>query len=232
MIDKLQNKLGYNFKNQQYLLEALTHPSLKKTYSEDDEERNYERFEFLGDAVLGLVISEYLVNEYPKDDEGDLAKKKSYLVSGEVLSEIGESMRLGEFILMSGFQERVGGRDSSSIIENVLEAIIGAIYVDSGFEYVKKVILENWKIHFQNVIIAPIEPKTFAQEWAQSNGFSTPIYEIVEKIGPDHQPIFRVAINVVGFGKQFYGQGDSKKAAEKDAARKFYEYVKTNSDIN
>ena len=132
--------LGYKFTNEKLLEEALSHPSICVKASAASI--NYERLEFLGDVVLSLVISELIFNKYPDEDEGDLARRRSALVSGEIISGIAQKIDLGENILMTEAEEKLGGRENHNNLENVLEAVIGSIYLDSGLDNIRKIIIK------------------------------------------------------------------------------------------
>ncbi len=205
---------GYTFKNPNLLEEALSHPSL---CLKGNNVISYERLEFLGDSVLGLVIIEHLMKRYPDEDEGKLAKRKAGLVSGETLSKIGGELGLGDRIHMSSSEERLGGRVNPNNIENTLEAVIAAIYLDSDLNIVKNIILNIWHSFIDNMKEIPIDPKSHLQEELQKRGMSLPKYELVDQSGPGHMLTFRVAVKVVGF-LTVIGEGRSKQQAEKEAA--------------
>ncbi len=212
---------GYKFNNPDLLLEALSHPSL---FSKQDNSKSYERLEFLGDAVLGLIIIEHLIKRFPNEDEGDLAKRKAHLVSGEILAKIGDSLNLGSKIEMSRSEEKYGGRDNPHNIENALEATIAAIYLDSNLEVTKNIILKYWKYYIDNMKEIPLDPKSHLQEELQKRGMKLPQYDLVEQTGPAHDLIFKVRIDIQGYNEAI-GIGKSKKEAEKEAAKEMLEYI-------
>lgn len=211
----MHKKLGYQFNNQELLQEALTHPSLAGAKS-TQKVRHYERFEFLGDSVLGLVISEYLVAAYPLEKEGALAVRKAALVSRELLARIASDIDLGDEILMTDSEEQNGGRKNFSNLGNSLEAIIGAIFLDGGLDEAKKFILYHWNRHFDEMVTPPKDPKTTLQEIAQSKKLTRPEYKVIKQEGRGHELVFTV--EVAFDSKAATGEGKNIKLAEKSAA--------------
>lgn len=222
VVKELEKIISYSFKNKELLKEALTHPSV--VCPQGSAVRNYERFEFLGDSVLSLVISELLLKKFPDINEGHLSKKRSFLVSGEVIVRITSSIGLGKYIYMSAGEEKEGGRSNLNNIENVLEALIGAIYLDGGLAKVKTFIKSYWLDYLDRKAEISEDPKSILQEWLQSQGFPLPVYKIVSSEGSAHLPIFNIELKVEGF-KSVYSSGSSKKKAEKVAALKFLQIV-------
>ncbi len=216
MLNELETIINYSFKNKDLIKEALTHPSITHK-NKKSEVVNYERLEFLGDAVLGLVIAELLIVEYPNEDEGGLAKRLAALVRGEALALIAIEIGIGKYIRMSEGEETMGGRNNPSNIENTLEAIIGAIYIDGGLKAAAEFIIRYWKDLAVDMIEPPKDPKTHLQEWAQSKSYKIPEYEVVETVGPSHAPIFTIKLSVNG-QEDVFAKGDSKKKAEREAA--------------
>lgn len=205
---------GYKFNNPLLLKESLTHPSL---CLKGKEISSYERLEFLGDAVLSLIIIEALIKKFPYENEGKLAKRKAGLVSGDTLAKIAYALGLGSKIIMSVSEEKLGGRDNPNSLENTLEAVIGAIYLDSDILTVKQIILNLWQGYIEEMKEIPIDPKSQLQEKLQKRGMALPKYELLEQSGPGHKLIFKVSIKVPGF-EQVIGEGKSKQQAEKEAA--------------
>lgn len=228
MHNTLEEILGHKFKNQALLREAITHPSIR-AHSDANEIFNYERLEFLGDSVLSLVITEILLNAFPNSAEGELAKKRAYLVKGDSLTKIAKKLHINKFILMSVAEENSGGRSNKNILENVMEAVIGALYLDAGFARCQQFIASTWEQSIKEVKVTPIEPKTFVQEWAQERNLPFPEYTVVKKSGSEHNPVFTSEIYVQGYPKQ-YGTDSSKKNAEKSAAEKFIKNVIKKND--
>lgn len=223
MSQELEKIINYKFKNKDLLQEALTHPSIIHN-SQDNVSFNYERLEFLGDAVLSLIITESLLKKFPQADEGELAKKRSYLIKGESLVSIGDNIDIKKFILLSETEDKSGGRNNKNIQENVIESLIGAIYLDGGFDECYKFVTREWHNLIEKVKVTPIEPKTFVQEWAQDKHLSFPKYSLINKSGTDHNPEFTSEIYVEGYPAQI-GKGNSKKASEKQAANNFIKNV-------
>lgn len=213
----LYQVLGYHFKNPLLLEEALTHPSVSLTHRNRDRVKNYERLEFLGDGVLGLIIAELLFYDNPDENEGGLAKRQSALVRGETVAQIASTLGIGEFIIMTEGEESMGGRNNANNMENTLEAIIGAIYLDGGLDPAKQFILTHWQPVAQTIKEPPKDPKTLLQEWAQYRGLPIPGYRTVTVKGPSHAPLFTIEVSVEGY-PPIQATGATKKVAEKAAA--------------
>lgn len=207
---ELYKIIGYTFKDEGLLRVALTHPSLEGV-------PNYQRLEFVGDRVLGLAIAAWMYELYPEVDEGGLASRHTNLVRREACAKVAAGLRLGDFIHMAKSSEDTGGRKRETIIADACESIIGAIYLESGYEEAEKFIRKNWKELAENVQIARRDAKTMLQELVQSRGKPTPSYTAIDKIGPDHQPVFTIAVKVTGEGQE-HAKGNSKREAEQDAA--------------
>lgn len=213
----IETLLGYKFSNRKLLDEALTHPSISLQRVEKDQVFNYERLEFLGDTVLALVVAELLLNKYPNEREGSLAKRHSGLVHGEALAVIAEQIGISEFIIMTSGEDASGGRYNRSNMENTLEAIIGAIYMDGGLEAAKSFIKSHWQKSVDDMLEPPKDAKTALQEWAQGRGLPIPVYEVARTSGPAHEPHFTIRVIVNGL-EPLEAEGASKKKAEKAAA--------------
>ncbi len=216
---KLEEKLGYTFKNKELLKHALIHRSYGNEHWEYKKINN-ERLELLGDAVLDLVVTEYLYKNFTKSSEGDLAKLKSMVVSEPVLAKISRELGIGKYLLLSKGEELTGGRDRSSILGDVFEAVLGAIYLDSDFLVAKSYAtkLLEYQINHIEENEELIDFKTILQEYSQKNHKVTPVYEVVKETGPDHRKNFEisVSINEETVGK---GNGRNKKSAEQSAAK-------------
>jgi len=208
-------QIGYEFKDKQLLALALSHPSLGKTASN-------QRLEFLGDAVLGLVIAEMLYQLYPNEQEGELARRLAALVRGETLTAIANEISLGSAMQMSVSEASSGGRSAASNLEDALEALIGALYLDGGLEAAKEFIAPHWHERASTLTSAPKDAKTALQEWAQARSLAVPTYTVLEQTGPAHAPSFTIEVTVEGHAPQ-KAAAASKRAAEQLAAAKLLE---------
>lgn len=206
--------LGYAFKDADLLKQALTHGSSSKAQA------SYERLEFLGDRVLSLVIAEALFVSHGKEREGKLAARHSAIVRGDVCAEIAAKLGLAERLHVGAVERKQGVQKMRSVLGDVMEAVIGAIYMDGGFEVAKAFVLEHWDKVLKNPATAMKDPKTFVQEWALSRGKALPEYEVLGRSGPEHKPEFAVRLSVPEHGSS-EGRGPSKQAAEKAAAIAF-----------
>jgi len=193
------------------LRRALTHRSL------DGAGIGYERLEFLGDRVLGLIVAEMLLEAFPKEEEGPIAKRHTALVRKETLAEAAAQIGLPAYILMSPGEETSGGRDNPAITSDVCEAVIAAIYRIGGLAAAKRFIEPLWRPFLEREIEPPRDPKTSLQEWLQGRGRPLPEYELVERSGPDHAPVFTIAVKVPG-RDPVSASGRSKRIAEQAAA--------------
>ncbi len=206
----LSSTLGHTFTNETLLKTALTHPSL-------EGETNYQRLEFLGDKVLGMVIGALLYDTYPRDREGNLSRRQTALVRKETLAEVAQNLKLGRYIRMTETTARGGGRTNPSILSDVIEALIGALYLEAGAGVAEAFIKKNWDPYLSADVVKK-DSKTALQEWAQGRGLALPEYEEIKKTGPDHAPKFVVEVTVEGAGSA-QAEGASKQAAEILAAR-------------
>ena len=205
----LERKIKIKFKNLDLLIKSLTH----KSY---DKNKNNEKLEFLGDRVLGLIIAKKLLEIYPKDKEGTLDKKFASLVNKNTCLEIAKNINLDKFILISNpNNKKIIIEDK--IISDSCEALIGAIYLEKGFNVVEKVILELWKNHIKKSVITHIDAKTKLQELTLKNFKKLPIYKIISNSGPRHKPLFKVGVKLPNT-KYYVSSGKSKKDAEQNAA--------------
>ncbi len=217
-LNSLENKLGVKFINSKLLSEALTHRSYVNENRGEGLQHN-ERLEFLGDAVLELVITEFLFKKYEDHPEGDLTSFRAALVKTESLAEEAERLGFGEFIFMSKGEESTGGRQRPYILANTVEAIIGAIYLDQGYETAKKFIIDNIAHKTEDIVNSrlDIDSKSKLQEVAQESVKLTPIYEFISSEGPDHDKTFIMAVKI-GENEFGRGKGRSKQEAEQKAA--------------
>jgi ribonuclease III len=218
---KLESSLNYQFKNKYFLEEALSHPSLKQI---DDTKPNYERFELLGDSILGFLITEMLFNKFRNYDEGDLAKIKAYAVSHDILVKIAEKLKLAEYIIMTSGEANSGGRENNNNLENSLEALIAGIYLDSDIDQTRKIVNSLWSVHIENVDHNMANPKSALQEWLQDKNHQVPSYQVIKQEGPVHAPTFTVQVTALDQSETASGQ--SIKEAEKNAALKMLKKLK------
>ncbi len=219
-IRELEVLFGYRFKDKNLIVQALKHRSYVAGTSEDRKDTN-ERLEFLGDSVLNFLVGRYFYEKYDDKDEGYLTKMRSVLVSGDNLSDTARKIGLGKYVLISTFEEKTGGRDKDSILEDCMEAMIGAAFLDGGMErtyrVVKKLILDRSEEIFENR--KHLNFKSGLLELAQSLGYDPPTYETVKCEGPEHEKIFTVSVTVNGKNLA-EGKAASKKKAEQEASAK------------
>lgn len=214
--------LGYTFKDSSLAEQALTHPSYRHFHHLKED---YERLEFLGDSVLGLAISDLLYRKYPEISDGELSNMCAHLVSQKVLAQIAKENNLDQLIKIDLGEERSGGRDNKNNLENVLEAVLAAIFLDSSYETALEIINTLWGPYL--TLDANIKnPKSMLQEWSQKRFKSAPQYKMLSKQGQIHSPIFTIEVQISNF-KPFTGTGSTKKEAEVEAAVKALDYLKT-----
>lgn len=216
---ELQDILGINFNDIRILDQSLTHTSYAYEVNGNNGAFQNERLEFLGDVVLNLVVSEYIYKKYPDYKEGQLAKMRSKIVSKPILAKHAKYLGLGEYLLLGKGEEMTGGRNRHSILADTFEAIIGAIYLDSGLETSRYFVLKQLEEDIEKITHnAQVQDyKTDFQEFTQKNFKILPFYKVIKKEGPDHNKTFEIAVTVKGkvWG---IGKGKSKKEAEQQAA--------------
>ena len=217
MYKKLEKKIGLKFKDSHLLQKAFVHRSYLNEHKSSKLESN-ERLEFLGDAVLELVVTEYLYSNYP-NPEGELTNWRSALVKGEMLAKIAEDLDLGSYLYLSHGEERSGGRNKDYLLANTLEAVIGVIYLELGYKKARDFIEKFLLVHLEDILTkgSHIDAKSQLQELAQEKVGVTPVYQVLHDEGPDHEKIFTMGAyvedRIVGKGK-----GGSKQSAEQKAA--------------
>jgi ribonuclease III len=214
IFDQIAKRLEFSFQDHGLLRHALTHSSSKQ--KQDD----YQRLEFLGDRVLALVIAEELFRLNPAHREGDMANLHSNLVRGEICAEVGKTLGISEFILVGQSEQKKGVNLNASVVGDVVEALIGGIYLDGGLAPAKDFVLRNWARHLEERKSVSKDPKTFLQEWALARSLPIPDYKILKREGLEHSPIFTVGLTVKG-KEQVEGVGPSKRLAEMNAAGNF-----------
>jgi len=215
-LDKLEKKLDHVFANKDLLVLALVHSSTNRRKT-DGQAIDNERLEFLGDRVLGLVIADILLKRYPKDNEGDLARRHTALVRKEALARVAEDIELGLYIDMLPSEVACGGRENAAILSNACEAVIAALFLDAGLSAAQAFISTHWADIMEENHTPPQDNKTALQEWAQGRGLPLPLYNMVGKSGPAHAPTFVIEVMVKGYTPQ-RAEGTSKRKAEQLAA--------------
>jgi ribonuclease-3 len=219
-LKELEERLGYKFKNRELITEALTHKSSKNG-------KNNERLEFLGDAVLDLIVGEYLFDKFPHVDEGDLSKLRASLVNEKGFEKLAKCINLGDYIFLSQAEENNNGRHKASILSNAFEALIGEIYLESGLEVAQRVSLKLLLDAYPKIDLASVfrDHKTTLQELTQATVGETPQYVLVGSSGPDHQKEFEIVVKIAN--KEIAtAKGKSKKEAQQEAAKLAIEVLK------
>jgi len=212
-LERLEGVLGHRFSDPGLLAQAVTHPSASSPARPDNQ-----RLEFLGDRVLGLVVTEALLQAYPEEAEGTLAPRLNALVRRETLAEVAAEMRLGEALLLGRSESIGGGRRKAAILADAMEAVIAALYLDGGLAVARRFVLGRWQARIDAPETAPTDAKSQLQEWAHARGLAAPAYSVAARSGPDHAPRFRVQARLDS-GEAALGEGTSKKQAEQAAAR-------------
>ena len=215
-IRALEKRLDHDFADPDLLVRALTHASATDGAAKDAGRATYQRLEFLGDRVLGLVIADMLARQYPDAAEGELSRRLARLVSGETCAEVGRELELEDFMIVEGHVLR-GGKAADGLHADVCESIIGALYVDGGLEIARKFIEAAWSERVSSDTGPLRDAKTELQEWAHRMGLPTPRYREVSRTGPDHAPTFRIEVMIDGT-EGAIAKGGSKREAEHRAA--------------
>ncbi len=217
---QLEKRLGYTFKNKQLIIEALTHKSDKKPY-------NNERLEFLGDAVLDLIVGEYLFNKFPKSNEGILSKIRASLVNESGFTLLARAIDLGSYIYLSPAEENNNGRNKPSLLSNAFEAVIGAVYLEAGLDTAKKIAIDLLEAAHPKIDLDTLSKdyKTALQELTQATHGVTPQYELLGSSGPDHKKEFEIAVRL-NDETIASARGKSKKEAQQKAAKIALEALK------
>jgi ribonuclease III len=212
-LDRLSRRLGYHFKQSDYLKQALTHRSVGS--------KNYERFEFLGDSILSFVIAHELFTLFPLQSEGELSRLRSFLVKGDMLAEIGKELDLGDFLILGQGELKSGGFRRSSILADALEAVFAAVFLDGGVEAAKQVILKLYRTRLEEHPLTDClkDAKTLLQEYLQSKKKPLPEYKLTKMEGDEHEQVFYVTCQVEGMAYKASGQGPTRRKAEQIAAK-------------
>ena len=214
---RLYKRLGYTFADEAKIVEALTHRSASKQHN--------ERLEFLGDAILGMVIAKALYQRFPQQPEGKLTRMRSSLVKGDTLAEVAREFELGELLLLGPGELKSGGFRRDSILADAVESIIGAIYLEAGMTTCESLILDWFACRLKALDPEAVskDDKTRLQEYLQSNKHPLPLYEVTEIKGKSHDQTFYVECNVEGLKKAVVGSGNSRRRAEQKAAKQAFE---------
>ena len=210
----LYGRLGYAFKDRSLVELALTHASARPSLKPNEDN---ERLEFLGDRVLGLAVAELLTASFPEASEGELARRFNQLVRAERCGEIAQRWELGKLIAMSGGEAESGGRGKKTILANACEAVLGAIFLDSGYAEARDVVHRFWADELGDLDLGVPDAKSILQEWAQGRHLPLPRYIEVSREGPDHKPRFTAEVHIDGVAPE-RGEGANKRAAEQAAA--------------
>jgi len=210
MMGALQKRIGYQFRDEGLLTLSLTHPSVLNQQSN-------QRLEFLGDAVLGLVVARILYDLFPNEKEGELARRQGALVSGPTLTQVARDIALGDALQVGTSEIQSGGRGNASNLEDALEALIGAMFLDGGLAAVAQFIVPIWTKLAQSIEAPPKDAKTALQEWAQARGLPVPTYRMLESSGPAHAPQFIIEVSVQGEAPA-HAKAAAKRTAEQMAA--------------
>ncbi len=219
-IKNLEKALGYSFKTPKLITEALTHKSYKQPYDN-------ERLEFLGDAVLDLIVGEYLYKKFPKSDEGMLSKIRASLVNEEGFNKLAKHLNLGDYIYLSNAEDKNGGREKASLLSNAFEAIMGAIYLESGLQKAQEIALGLLDKNYESITLDDLfkDFKTSLQEITQARFGIIPEYDVIAARGPDHKKEFEVAV-IINDKEYARARGKSKKIAQQEAAKEAVSMLK------
>lgn len=212
--ESLEQRLGYSFDDRRLLERALTHRS---AVPETNPSQSYERLEFLGDRVLGLAVAEMLIEAFPDEDEGTLARRFNALVRGQTCAQVAQELGIGAALSLGVGEEQSGGRAKATLLSDACEALIGAIFLDGGFEPACAFVQANWRKRMLAVDKPRRDAKTALQEWSQGQGMPAPVYELMAREGPDHAPMFTVRAVISGL-EPATGSGKAKREAEQEAA--------------
>lgn len=212
-LERLEKSIGYSFKDKKLLIEALTHKSFKQPY-------NNERLEYLGDAVLDLIIGEYLYTRFPRHDEGKLSKMRASLVNESGFTKLAEDINLGDYIFLSNAEENNSGRTKPSLLSNAFEALMGAIYLEAGLEKVAKIAIVMLEKNHAEISLDSLfkDYKTSLQELTQAHYGITPEYKLITSRGPDHLKEFEIEL-YIDTKSYAVASGKSKKIAQQKAAK-------------
>jgi ribonuclease-3 len=219
-LSALETRLGYVFVDASLAARALTHVSSPTTAQERGQ--SYQRLEFLGDRVLGVVVAEMLYEAYPAATEGELSMRLAKLVRRETCAAIAEEWDVGPHLVMGQGEARAGGRKKMAILSDICESLIGAVFIDGGFPAARELVRVSWRARMDADAAPERDAKTAVQEWAQARALASPRYAEVARSGPAHAPLFVMQVELDGFEPE-RGEASSKRAAEQAAAQAFLE---------
>ncbi len=221
-INELKSRLNGDVAWSDKLTEALTHRSFAV---ENNLSYDNQRLEFLGDAVLEIVLTEHLFHLYPESDEGAMTKIRSALVREPTLARLARKLELGDFLLAGRGEREAGGADRDSTLADLLEAVIGAFYLDAGFEKTRDFLIEIFDTEYPNpsTLLSSINPKGMLQEYSQARWGQPPVYTVIRATGPEHQPVYEVEASLHGYVA--FGRAANRKQAESSAAHVLYLYL-------
>ncbi len=230
-LQELQKRLDYSFKDTALLERALTHSSFayeRRSGLEGEASEDYESMEFLGDTILGFLISEHLFLKHPSLNEGELSKIRSFLVSAKHLTSLSQELDLGDFLRLGHGEEKTGGRKKKALLADLFESVIAAIYLDGGFEPTRRFVFSRFSSRLEEIAVEQLDfqdSKSLLQEQLHARGFTEPTYQVVEELGPDHSKKFFVEVHIEDklLAKD---SGRSKKEAQQRAAGKALEKLK------
>ncbi len=211
-LDALEDRIGHRFADRGLLVRALTHTSAVGAAAE-----SYQRLEFLGDRVLALTVAGMVYRAFPRADEGELARRLNALVKRETCAAVARELKLGEAVRLGSGEAQSGGRSKSAILGDIAEAVIAAIHLDAGFEVASAFVERHWTDRMMTAQGPLRDAKTTLQEWLQGRGLAAPTYRQVSRSGPDHDPLFTIAVDIVG-AEGADATGRSKREAEQNAA--------------
>jgi ribonuclease-3 len=212
--EQISTQIGYRFENEKLLVRALTHASTLQ------HKGDYQRLEFLGDRVLGFIIAEHLFRNYPDHSEGQMSASHSSLVRSEACAQASDTVGLADLVILGSSERSKGMHLNRSVLGDVMEALIAAIYLDGGLDAAREFVMRTWSKLLALPAMVAKDAKTFLQEWALARALPIPVYRVLSRAGPEHEPVFVVSVEVKG-RTPAEGTAKSKRAAEQDAADLF-----------
>lgn len=213
-LSRVEDRISHRFTDRSLLEQALTHASALNNAQTGG---SYQRLEFLGDRVLGLAVATMLHRNFPRADEGELARRLNHMVKRETCAEIAQDLKLGDAMRISQSEAQTGGRQKTALLADICEAVIAAIYLDAGMATAEDFVRRQWEPRMLTFSGPLRDAKTTLQEWAQARSLPAPTYDVVDRSGPDHAPVFIVAVHVERHAPA-EGSGSSKRIAEQAAA--------------